>query len=92
MAAARIAILRGVRVLPGTPLANQLTKHLLASGIIPEVAVDDAAHVVLAAARGMDFLRTWNCTHINSRGIERACGDFGPECPVICTPTELLKL
>ena len=91
MSAARIASLRGVRVLPDTPLAN-----LLASGIIPAVAEDDAAHVALAAAHGMDFLLTWNCTHINNRAIERrierACADFGVECPVICTPTELMKL
>ena len=33
MAAARIASLHGVRVLPDTPLANRLAKHLLASGI-----------------------------------------------------------
>ena len=51
MAAARIASLRGVRVLPDTPLANRLAKHLLASGIIPAVAEDDAAHVALAAAQ-----------------------------------------
>ena len=96
MAAARIASLRGVRVLPGTSLANRLAKHLLASGIIPAVAEDDAAHVALAAAHGMDFLLTWNCTHINNRAIERrierACADLGVECPVICTPTELMKL
>ena len=79
-----------------TPLANQLAKHLIPSGIIPAVAADDAAHVALAAAHGMDFLLTWNCTHINNRAIERrierACADFGIECPVICTPTELMKL
>ena len=96
MAAARIASLRGVGVLPDTPLANLLTKHLLASGIVPAVAEDDAAHMALAAAHGMDFLLTWNCTHINNRAIERrierACAEFGVECPVICTPTELMKL
>jgi len=96
MAAARLASLRGLPVLGDTPLANRLTKPLLAAGIIPEKAADDASHVALAAAHGMDFLLTWNCTHINNRAIERqierACADLGVECPVICTPTELMRM
>jgi hypothetical protein len=44
----------------------------------------------------MDFLLTWNCTHINNphliRRIEGACADLGFVCPVICTPEELLPI
>jgi hypothetical protein len=96
MVAARLACLRGLPVLGETPLANRLTKHLLAAGIMPAKAEDDAAHVALAAAHGMDFLLTWNCTHINNRAIarqiERVCAGCGVECPVICTPNELMEL
>ena len=39
-------------------------------------------------------LLTWNCTHIAnaaiSRGIEEICRERGIECPVICTPEELM--
>lgn len=94
-AAARLAALRGLPVLGDSPMAVQVTKRLLAEGIIPPVAADDATHLGLAAAHQMDFLLTWNCRHINNpvleRGIERVCADCGAACPVICTPAELLK-
>ena len=63
--------------------------------IIPPKAADDATHLGLAAAHGLDYLLTWNCRHINNptlrRRIERACVACGLECPVICSPVELLK-
>ena len=58
--------LREFPLLPRTPEASALITHLLASGILPAVAEDDAAHIGLAAAHGMDFLLTWNCRHINN--------------------------
>ena len=95
-AVARLAYLRDIPLLPRTPAASALISHLLASGIIPAVAEDDAAHIGLAAAHGMDFLLTWNCRHINNHHIrariERACAAFGLAMPDICTPAELMKL
>jgi hypothetical protein len=95
-AAARVARLAGVRLLGDLPEANELAKRLLRDEIIPTVAADDATHVALAAAHQMDFLLTWNCTHINNHNlrarIERACAAVGLVCPDICTPAELMKL
>lgn len=94
-AAARLAALRGLPVLANSPMAVRVTKRLLAEGIIPRVAADDATHLGLAAAHAMDFLLTWNCRHINNpaleRRIERVCTDCGAVCPVICTPAEILN-
>jgi hypothetical protein len=43
---------------------------------------------------GMDFLVTWNCVDIanatNARALARVCRDHGFDCPVICTPEELM--
>jgi hypothetical protein len=43
----------------------------------------------------MDYLLTWNCTHIANatlRGkIESVCRSKGYEAPIICTPEELLE-
>ena len=95
-AAARLDHLRAFPLLPRTSEASALITHLLASGIIPAVAEDDAAHIGLAAAHGMDFLLTWNCRHINNHHIRarihRACEAVGLVCPDICTPAELMKL
>ena len=94
-AAARVAALRGIAVLDDLPAAKTLTELLLAEAIIPPVAAEDAFHLGLAAAHGMDYLLTWNCKHINNpmlrRRIERACAACGLECPVICSPAELMR-
>ncbi|MHB8522388.1 MAG: type II toxin-antitoxin system VapC family toxin [Limisphaerales bacterium] len=94
-AADRLTVLRGLLVLGELPLASQIAKRLLAEGIIPPGAADDAAHLGLAAAHRMEFLLTWNCRHINNpaleRRIERVCSACGVDCPVICTPAELME-
>ena len=95
MSAARLKMLRGIRLATDEEVA-ELIDHLLDSGVIPEVAALDAAHIALSAVHGMDFLLTWNCKHINNphliRRIERACVERGLVCPVICTPEELLPI
>ena len=94
-AAARLAALRDIPVLRDVPLAAELTQRLLDEAIIPPQVAEDATHLGLAAAHGMEYLLTWNCRHINNpmlrRRIERVCAACGLECPVICSPVELLK-
>jgi len=65
-----LAAIRNLAILPGLPKAAELTRLLLDEGIIPTKATDDAMHLGLAAAHGMDYLLTWNC------GISaiRCCG------------------
>jgi hypothetical protein len=77
------------------PEATVLASALLASGTIPRKAASDAAHIAIAAVHGMDFLVTWNCVHIANAAIARVlassiCREHGFDCPVICTPEELL--
>jgi hypothetical protein len=95
-AAQRLAWLAGIPLLGDLPEAGELAKRLLRDDIIPAVAADDATHVALAAAHRMEFLLTWNCTHINNHNIrariQRACVAVGLVCPDICTPAELMRL
>ena len=71
-----------------------LAQELVAKGVIPEQFPEDAAHISVAAVHGMDYLVTWNFTHINNAErkscIESAIRHFGFEPPVICTPEELM--
>ena len=71
-----------------------MASSILGSGIIPHKAATDAAHIAIAALHGMDFLVTWNCAHIANAAIAKAlafiCREHACECPVICTPEELL--
>lgn len=94
MAAARLALLDGIRVLPTTEEVDGLAGQLLAGELIPVKAATDAFHIAIAAVHRMDFLLTWNCTRIHNlsiiRRVERICATEGYACPVICNPDELL--
>jgi hypothetical protein len=78
-----------------TPEARDLARKLLTQGPIPQKAAVDALHIATAVANGMDFLVTWNCTHIANAAmrlmIEVVCRSSGHEPPVICTPEELME-
>ena len=75
----------------GTALAQMLIDHIP----LPARAAADALHIAIAVVNGMDYLLTWNCTHIANaalRGrIEAACRSRGFSVPIICTPEELLE-
>ena len=90
----RLKILQSLPLLDITPEVAELTSGILASGKIPPKAATDAAHIAIAAVHGMDFLLTWNCVHIANAVILKAlasiCRQHGCECPVICTPEEVL--
>ena len=63
---------------------------------LPEKAMADAYHLALATWHGLDYLLSWNCSHIASgrvRGIvERVNSRKGIATPVICTPEELMEV
>lgn len=93
-AAARLRELRECAVLPYPTEAQELTRALLASGLIPANVEADAAHIAIASVHQMDFLLTWNCRHIaNASIVEKLraiCQREGYPAPVICTPHELM--
>ena len=74
--------------------AEFLTRSILESGAIPLRAVRDAAHIAVAAVNVVDYLMTWNCTHLANaqiiRRISVVCNNKGYDMPVICTPEELM--
>ena len=90
----RINEVKGIPLLGITDEVSILADDLIKSGVIPKKAATDSAHIALAAVHGMDFLLTWNCTHIANaaiiRKIEKICQESLYTCPVICTPEELL--
>ena len=73
---------------------TKLASAIIASGIISKSSPIDAAHIAVTAVHGMQFLMTWNCAHIAnaeiSSVVEEICKNHGFECPVICTPEELM--
>lgn len=93
-ARARLDAATSFERLDATAAAQELTEHLVGTGTFPERAAADAAHIGVAAANGIDYLVTWNFAHIANalakRRIEIACRHAGFECPVICSPDELM--
>ncbi len=90
----RMAAIEGIPLLAGGELADELARTLLTDIPLPAKAAADALHIAIAATNGIDYLLTWNCTHIaNAEFRDRMvtiCQSFGLRCPTICTPQELL--
>jgi predicted nucleic acid-binding protein len=95
-AARRLHALNDLDVVRPVPQALALAQQCLGSGIMPTKAALDALHVALATVHGMDFLLTWNCTHIANAAIrpqiDELCWKAGYRPPVICTPLELMEI
>ena len=92
-AARRVAAMDGLPVLAVDSAATELSERLVESCALPPKAQIDAVHIAVSVLNGMDYLLTWNCTHIANaalRGkIEQAFRDEGLQAPIICTPEEL---
>ena len=93
-AAERLKFLQDLPLLEQTEEATRLAQALVDRVPLPERAAVDALHVAIAAVHGVDYLLTWNCTHIANATlrdpIESVCRENGYEPPAICTPDELL--
>src|SRR5262245_4306744 len=89
----RQAFLNGLPLLDLPPDFRPLAGALLSRVQIPKKAEYDALHIAAAAVNSVEYLLTWNCTHIANAALRRkintVCRDFGYEPPVICTPQEL---
>lgn len=94
MASRRMEILKNVPLLEVTPQVAELAAMLITRLPLPPRAGADAAHIAVATFHGMNFLLTWNCSHIANAAlrpkIERICREQGYSAPVLCTPEELL--
>jgi hypothetical protein len=90
----RLKVLEGIALLEPSPSVSELATALIQRLVLPSKAAADAAHIAVSAVHNMDFLLTWNCTHIANAelraGIRQICLDHGLQCPVICTPEELM--
>jgi hypothetical protein len=90
----RLKTIGGLPLLDITEEVERLAIRILTSGVIPKKAATDAAHIAIATVHGMEYLMTWNCVHlanaIITKAVARICRQEGFECPIICTPEELL--
>lgn len=90
----RLAYAESLPVLEADDQARSLAAEILRTAALPQKAAADAAHIAIATVNGMDFLLTWNCTHIANgivqRAVSRLSRNMGLEPPTIVTPEELM--
>lgn len=90
----RVNFLSGLPFLDFPPGVADLAATLIEKLRLPARAKADAAHIALAAYHGIDYLLTWNCTHIANAElrprVERVCQVYGYPPPILCTPDELM--
>jgi len=95
-AARRFEILKNLPLLEINDEVGEFAQVLLESVPLPPKAAPDALHIAVAVINGMDYLLTWNCTHIANAAlrtkIEETCRKNGYEPIIICTPEELLEV
>ena len=91
----RLDALQGIEELETTPEAEDLASALLEKGPLPEKAAVDALHIGISATEGIEYLLTWNCTHIANAAmqklIEEVCRAKEVDAPIMCTPEELME-
>src|SRR5438128_1614975 len=68
----RLAVLADIELVETTEQVIELAQDLIRSHALPKKAGDDALHVAFSAVHGLDFLVTWNCTHIANPDLRPA--------------------
>lgn len=91
----RLAATEGLRMLPVSEDVLRRLGHLRDNLGLPEKALADIYHIAYCVSYEVDFLVTWNCTHIaNPRVLQRlrdASHRLGFFLPTIVTPDSLLE-
>jgi len=94
--AKRLAVIAKIPILHVTEPALSLVEDLVSPGLIPNEEAADGLHIAIAAVNGVDYLLTWNCTHLANATlryrIEALVEEAGYACPIICTPEELMEV
>lgn len=92
-AAARIEVVSNITNLAISENAEAIAERLISAGAVPASSPQDALHIGIAAANGIDFLLTWNFRHINNAhskaNVRMAIEGVGYVCPELCSPEEL---
>ncbi len=83
-----------IPVLEITQKVQEVAQSLINENAVSPEFEEDALHIAVASINGMDFLLTWNFSHINNAfkksKIIRAIEKQGFIPPEICSPDEFL--
>jgi hypothetical protein len=95
MASARLLELEGIPLLPLEEKIAEVAESLIEKAILSPKSVVDALHISIAAFHRIEYLLTWNCSHIANAKIQRRIRQVLEEMaipmPIICTPQEMVE-
>lgn len=95
MADLRLKVLEELPLLDITEEVSSFAEELIRVGPMPLKAAVDAVHVAASVVHRVDYLLTWNCTHLANAAIrikiDQMCRSRNYLPVVICTPEELLE-
>ena len=94
-AARRLDWLKGVPQLAVSLETDTLAQSIVKLLRLPRKAAVDALHVAISIQHQMDYLLTWNCTHLANPILQKELVEFcryhDLYIPIICTPEALLQ-
>jgi hypothetical protein len=90
----RLGFLDGIPLLALDAQIQDIADAIMRLSVLPAKAQFDALHIAIASYHSVDYLLTWNCTHIaNARifpRIQWMLAQNGFPVPTICTPEEMV--
>ena len=93
-AARRLAYLDTLPELDVPEELERLESELIRLFQLPPKAATDASHLGLAILHRIDYLLTWNCTHLANavlqKDLHQYCAYHGLHFPIVCTPESLI--
>ncbi|MEO1131923.1 MAG: type II toxin-antitoxin system VapC family toxin [Cyanobacteria bacterium J06639_1] len=89
----RLNAVRDVLRLGVLPEAETVANALITAKAVPQNSKEDALHIGIAVANGIEYVLTWNFKHINNAekksAIVEVVEELGYLCPILCSPEEL---
>ena len=90
----RLRLLSRLEVLAANPDLEALAENVRSELHFPEKAAVDAFHLACGIHYDVDYLLTWNCSHLANahtlRHLADLCRREGLWLPIVCTPQEML--
>jgi len=91
----RLQTIRGLPLLFVTPQCSEIADCYVKDLPLSKRMARDALHLAIASLHGVDYLVTWNCTHIANALIRRKLAEINGflnlSTPIVCTPEEMME-
>jgi hypothetical protein len=88
-----VAMVRLLPVLDYVKEIDEIVEVYIKNFVMPDDSYGDAAHLAMASFHNVDYLLTWNCTHLanafKAKHIDKINLRLGLETPQIVTPEQL---